>query len=111
MIKMPLGMEIGLARPMATLLDGDPGVPTKKGGTALCPLPQFSAHVIVAKRLDGSIKDANWYGGRHRLRQHIVLDMGTHAPSPLPPQKKSTAPNFRPMSTVAKRLYVSGTTC
>jgi len=36
---------------------------------------------------------------------HIVLDGD---PAPPPPQKGGTAPNFQPMSIVAKRLDASG---
>jgi len=44
-IKMPLGAEVGLGTD-DIVLDGNPAPPKK--GTAL---PQFSAHVYLAKRL------------------------------------------------------------
>jgi len=47
-IKMPLGTEAGLG-PGHIVLDGDPAPPTEKGTAA----PHFSAHVSLAKRLDG----------------------------------------------------------
>jgi len=54
---------------------------------------KFLAHMsIVAKRLDGSIICPG----------DVVLD-GVAAPTP-PPQKGGTAPGFRFMSIVAKRL-------
>jgi len=47
LIKMPLGMEIGLG-PGHTVLDGDPAL---KGHR---PTPNFQPMSVVAKRLDGS---------------------------------------------------------
>jgi len=58
---MPLGMEVGL----------DPGdcfrcrpssPPTEKGHSST----RFWPMSFVAKRLDGSIQDATWYGGKPR---------------------------------------------
>ena len=76
------------------------------------PHPQFSAHIgcgqmaayryIYRYSLTVKIKmdqDATWYGGSLGPGD-IVLD-GTQPPS-LP--KRGGAPNFRPMSIVAKRL-------
>jgi len=48
-IEMSPGIEGGLAQ--ATVLDGDPAPPPKKGAQPPC---QFSAHVYCAKWLDGS---------------------------------------------------------
>jgi len=48
-VKMPLGVKVGVD-PSNIVLDGTQ-LPTQKGGRAL---PQFSAHVIMAKRLRGS---------------------------------------------------------
>jgi len=132
---MPLGMEVGLG-PSDLVLDGDPAPHPQKwngvphlwahvycGQTAgwmkmalgmevgLCPghivldgtqLPQqFSVHVYCGKT-------AGWIkmplGTEVGLTPgDIVLD-GDPALSP----KRSTTPNIRPMSIVAKRLYVSG---
>jgi len=39
LVKMPLGLEVGLD-PSYIVLDGDPGCPIQKGGTALPP-PNF----------------------------------------------------------------------
>ena len=47
-------------------------------------------------------QDATWYGGGLGPGD-ILLDGDL-----TPPTEKNTAPNFRPMSIVAKRLYVSG---
>ena len=47
---MALAIEVGLG-PGHIVLDGNPAPLPEKGGSAL---PQFSAHFIVAKRLDAS---------------------------------------------------------
>jgi len=47
-IKMPLGREVGLG-PSDIVLDGDPGLPPKKGAEPT----NFRPMSIVAKRLDG----------------------------------------------------------
>ena len=47
---MPLGTDVGLD-PGDFVLDGDPAHRLKKGAK---PIPQFSANVYCAKRLDGS---------------------------------------------------------
>ena len=47
---------------------------------------------------------ATWYEGMSRSRPHCVR-WGPSSPSP----KKGTAPNFRPMSIVAKRSPISAT--
>jgi len=99
-IKMPLGMEIGLV-PGDFVLDGDKAPHPQKGGRA--PSPIFGPCPLWP---NGWIDpDDTWYGGRPRPKRHCV----TWGPSSHPlPRKKATAPNFRPMSIVAKRLYVSG---
>jgi len=53
-IKRPLGMEVGLG-PGDFVLHKDPAPLPKKGEP-----PQFSAHAIVAKRLDGSRWHLAW---------------------------------------------------
>ena len=94
-IKMPLGTEIGL-KPGAIVLDGNPApFPPLKGAE---PLPQFSVGRVCCRQTAGLIKmplgmEVGLGPGR------IVLDRDQF---PLP--KRSTAPNFRPMSVVAKRL-------
>jgi len=83
-IKMPLGTEVGLC-PDDIVLDGDPA-------------PQFSARVYCGQTAVCTIRIL--LGTEVRLSLvDIVLD-GDPAPPPL----KGTAPNFRPMSVVAKRL-------
>ena len=44
LIKMPLGMEVGLV-PGDFVLDGDPDLPSPKG----CGTPKFSAHVYCGQ--------------------------------------------------------------
>jgi len=96
-IKMPLGTEVDLG-PCNIVLDGDPAhSPPKKGGTA----PPIFAHVLWP---NGCMdQDATCYGGRHQLRSHCVT-WGTQLPRL---KRGTTAPNFRPMSVVAKRLHGS----
>ena len=58
-IKMPLGTEVGLD-PADFVLDGDPALPTQKGGGA----PQ-----ILGRWPNGWMdQDATWYGGRSVTR-------------------------------------------
>jgi len=96
-IKIPLGTEVGL-RPDDFVLDGDPPSPQ----TGENPPAQCSAQVYCGQTA-GWIKMA--LGVEVGLGPgDFVLDRGP-APSP----KGGGAPsNFRPMSIVAKRLYVSG---
>jgi len=94
-IKMPLCMEVGLG-PDDFVLDGDPAPPLQKGDRA----PKFSAHVYCGQT-------ARWIKMAIGMEvslgpAHIVLD-GDPAPAPLP-KRGQCSPNFRPMSTVAKRL-------
>jgi len=87
---MPLGREVGLS-PSDTVR-WDPAPLPKKGGRA----PQFLAHVYCGQTA-GCTKMA--LGTEVGLSPgHIVLER-----TQLPP-KKGTAPNFRPMSIVAKWL-------
>jgi len=90
---MTLGTEVGLG-PGHIVLDGDPAPLPKEG---VEPLPQFSAHFYCGQT-------AAWIkmplGTEVGLSpDDIVLD-GELGPS--------LHPNFRPISIVAKRLYVSG---
>jgi len=88
-IKMPLGIEVGLRQ--GTLLDGDPAPRAPKmGGAAI-----FGPCVLWP---NGCMdQDATWYGDRPLPTRHCVR-LGPSSPSP------PTAPNFRPMFVVAKRL-------
>jgi len=91
-IKMPLGMEVGFG-PDDFVLDRDSALHPQKGGGA----PQFSTHVYCGQTA-GWIKmplgtEVNLGPG-----DVFVLD-GVTAPP-----KRGTAPSFRPMSIVAKRV-------
>jgi len=89
-IKMPLSIEVGLG-PGDFVLDGDPAPPN--GGRS--PSTQFSAHAYCGQ-MSGLIK----------MPLGMEIDFGlcdivrrkTNSP------QRRTAPNFRPVSIVAKRL-------
>jgi len=85
-------MEVALG-PGHIVLDGNPAPLPQQGAE---PLPQFSAHTVVAKWLDGS---RCHLVGRPHPRRHCVKWVPN---SPIP--KAGGAPNFRPMSVVAKWL-------
>jgi len=100
--KILFGTEVGLS-PGNFVLNGDPAPspspsPKKRGHS-----PQFSTHVYCGKT-------AGWIKMSLGMEigvgsGDIVLDGG-----PAPPHKKrGTAPNFRPMSIVAKRSPISAT--
>jgi len=90
---MALDVEVGLG-PGHIVLDADPATVPQKGAE----LP-FSAHFYCGQTA-GCIKMA--LGTEVGLGpDDIVLDE-----DPAPP-KRGTAPNFRSMFIVAKRLYVS----
>jgi len=96
---MPLGRKVGLDL-SDIVLDGDRALSSRKKGAAT---PQFLAHVCCAQT-------AGWIkmplGTEVGLNpSDILLDMD---PAP-PPQKADTAPNFSPMSIVAKRSPISAT--
>ena len=101
-IKMPLGMEVGLC-PGHIVLDGDPAPPPqKKGGHS--PPPIFGPCMLWPNGwMD---QDASWYEGRPRPRHIVTL---FYMETQLIPQR-GTAPNFRPMSIVAKWSLISATT-
>ena len=81
----------GRPRPGHIVLDGDAALASPKGHS-----PQFSAHVC-----SGQI--ASW------IKMPLGTDVGL-GPGDIvlggypPPPQRGTAPNFRPMSVVAKRL-------
>jgi len=85
---MKLGVEVGLG-PGHIVLDGDPAPPPPKGCTAA---PIFGPCLLWQNGwMD---QDATWYEDRpHYVRL-----------GPLPPERRGTASNFRPMSIVAKRF-------
>jgi len=90
---MALGTKMGLS-PGDLVLDRDPTPLPKKGRS-----PQFSAHVYCGHTA-GRIKMP--LGTQVGLSPgDIVLDGDRASP------KRGTAPNFRPVSIVAKRLHGS----
>jgi len=96
-IKAASGTDVGLA-PGHIVLDGDPALLPQKvaepplGGPSLL-WPNGWRHQDVS---------VTWYGGRPQPSD-FVLDG-----DPAPPQKGGRAPNFRPMSIMAKRLEILG---
>jgi len=77
------------------VLDRDPAPLPKRGQS-----PQFSAHVYCGQT-------AGWI--KMPVGMEVGLDPGDSVlDGDSAPPKWGTAPNFRPMSIVAKRLYVSG---
>jgi len=93
-MKMALGMEVGLS-PGNFALDGDTAPLPKKRAE-----PQFSAHVYCGQMTGWTKMPLGTEVGLGP--DDIVFRWGPSRP------KKGTAPNFWPMSIVAKRLYVSG---
>jgi len=91
-IKTKLATEVGLG-PGHNALDGDPAPPPPKRHS-----PHFSAHICCGQT-------AVWIkmplGKEVGLGPGDILSHGDPAP---PPQKGGTAPNYWPMSMVAKRL-------
>jgi len=89
---MPRGTEVGLG-PDDIVLDGTRSPPPKKGGHSTPVL----AHVYCCQMVGQiQVKLGTEVG---RGAGHIVLDG-----DPAPLRKSGTAPNFWPMSVVAKRL-------
>jgi len=90
-IKMKLRMQLSLGP--ATLLDGDQAPPPPKAHS-----PQFSAHICCGQM-------AGWF----KMPRGTEVDLGPGDSSmwrqSSPSQKGGTAPNFRLMTSVAKRLY------
>ena len=96
LIKMPLGTKVGVGLG-DIVLDKDPAPPPPKKGTQ----PPIFGLCLLWR--NGCIdQDATWYEGRPRPRRHCVK-WGPSSP------KRGTAPNFRPMSIVAKRSPISAT--
>ena len=93
LFKMPLGMEVGLD-PSDIVLDADPALRSSKRVQS----PQFSAHVYCGQT-------AGWI--KMPLSMEVGLDPGHIVldgdPAPIP-KKGGTAPNFRSMFVLAKRL-------
>jgi len=94
-IKIPLGTEVGLG-PGDIVLDGDPAAPAKKEGQppifSPCPCDQPARWTKMSLGREVGLGSGD-----------IALD-GTELP-----RKRDTAPNFRPMSVVAKRSPISAT--
>ena len=89
-IKRKLGTEVGLG-PGHIVLDGDPAPVPKTGAD-----PQFLVDVFSGKTASSTKMPIGMEIGLGP--DHIVLD-GDSAPP-----RDTAAPNFRPMSVVAKRL-------
>jgi len=89
---MPLGTDVGFS-PSDFVLDEDPAPPPLKGHN-----PQFSANVRCGQT-------AGWT----KMPLGIELGLGpgdfVFDGDPATPEKRAPAPNFWPMSIVAKRLY------
>ena len=91
---MKLGMQVGLGSGHIAL-DGDPAPPPPKGHS---PPPQFSAH-------DRCGQTVGW--NKMPLGKEIGLGPGDFvldADPPPSPKKEAESPNFRRISTLAKRL-------
>jgi len=95
-IRMPLGTMVDLG-PGNIVLDADPAPPPR--GTAPS---RFRPMSIVIKRLDGS---RCYLVRRLALAQAALSYLGIQ----LPASERGTAPNFRPMSIVAKWSSISAT--
>ena len=93
---MALGMEVGLG-PGRIVLDGDPATLPKKAAE-----PPIVGRFLLWPTA-GCIKMP--LGMEVGLGPSDFVLCGN--PAPLP-KKGTESPNFRPMSIVAKRLYVSG---
>jgi len=86
----------GSPQPRPIALDGDPAAPTKNRAQP----PIIGPYLLWPNGwMD---QDATSYGGRPRPRPHCFR-WGPSSP------KRGTAPNFRPMSVVAKRSSISAT--
>ena len=85
-------MEIGLGRG-DFVLDGDPAPPLQKGGGERSP--QYSAHVRCGQTA-GWIKMS--VGMQVEQRKRHCVRWGHSSP----PQERGRAPNFRPISDMAK---------
>jgi len=94
---MPLGIEVGLD-PSDIVLDRDPAPLPKKGAEP----PQFSAHVCCGQT-DAWIKMP--IGTKLGIDLGRIVLHGDPAPAPT----WNTAPNFWPMSVVAKQSPISAT--
>jgi len=92
---MPLGMEVGLG-PGDFVFDSDLAITPRK--KAQPPHPIFGPCLLWPNGwMD---HDATWYGVKCRLgRRCVRWDRSTQLPS-----KRGTAPSYRFMSIVAKRL-------
>ena len=93
---MPLGMQVGLGQ-NDFVLDADPPSPLQKRDR-----PQFSAHVYSGQTA-GGIKMA--LGMEMGLDPRLIVLDGTQPPCPK--GRRAPAPNFPPISIVAKRLDAS----
>jgi len=100
-IKMPLGTKIGLV-PIHIVLHGDPAPPKRGTSATFRPISIVTCGYIYCGWMG---QDATWYKCRPQPRPRCVR----WGPSSAAPSKRGTAPNFRPLSIVAKRSPVSAT--
>jgi len=100
MIKIPLGMEVGLG-PGHFVLNGDPAPPTPKGAQSLPPV--FGRYLLWPNGwMD---QNATWYGGRSQPRPHCAR----RGPSPHP--KKGIAPQFSTHVCCGQTGWINATWC
>jgi len=95
---MKLGTQVGFG-PGQIVLDRDPGPSLQKGQN-----PKFSAHVSCGQTAGWIKMPLGMEVGLGPGPGDIVLDGDRATPTP---KKWEAAPNFRPMSIVAKRLDAS----
>ena len=87
----------GRPQPRRLCVRWGPSLLPKKGSE---PPPQFSAKCLLCPN-GWMYDDAIWYGGRPKPRG-LCVRWGPSLPSPK--RGRTSLPNFRPMSIVAKRL-------
>jgi len=91
---MPLGVELGL-RPDDIVLDGDPGHPPKKGGSA--PSPIFGPCPLWPNGwMD---QDGTWHGGEPWSTRHCARWGSCYAPP-----ERGNSSQFRSIFILAKRM-------
>ena len=95
-IKMALGVVVGLG-PDHIVLDGEPAPLPQKGVKS----PILGPFLLSPNGWMN--QDGTWHGGGPWSKPHCTR----WGPSSLPPKRGQSAPNFRPIFIVAKRLDAS----